>query len=158
MKALLAVSIAIIPILVTGAALRYVSTASRRYRLAELHLISILERHSNGRVSYENLMLVKGKVEAFLADESPDVRQLADAITSIAEAARELNQRDAEIIAGILRRDSDRNRARYIRKLLNAVEPPDQRRSERGSPEPNRPPSSSASPHALEPPSRTREK
>jgi hypothetical protein len=127
--------------------------------LAERSLIGILERHSDERAGYyENLMLIKGIAIAFLAIENPDVRQLADAIALIAEAARELDQRSAEIIAGILARGSDRNRARYITKLLDAVEPPPRRRGERGSPGPDRSPSSSASPRALEPAPRVRGK
>jgi hypothetical protein len=127
--------------------------------LAELRLIRLLEQRSDERAGYyEDLMLVKTRMEAFLTDENPDVRQLAGAIASFTEVAGELDQRDADIIAGILRRGSDRNRARYIMKLLDTVEPPGRRRGGRGSPDPDPSPSSTASPRALEPAPRTREK
>jgi hypothetical protein len=84
-------------------------------------------------------------------------QRLADAITSITDTARELDQHDAEVIAGILRCGSDRNRARYVLKLIDAVELPTRRRG-RGSPDPDRSPSSPASSRATKPARRIRER
>jgi|ERR1700733_3639241 hypothetical protein len=160
MKPFLAVSIALVPILITGGALRYISRASQRYTLAEQNVIEQLQRYTKDRERYEYLMHVKGELENFLAALNPDISQLANAITLIDGVTRGLKQHESEVIAGILRRGSDRNRARYIIKLIDAVEPPRPGRDERGSPDPDPnpypPPPPSARPSAIERAPRTK--
>ena len=145
MKPFLIVCVALVPIGLTGIALGYISSEGRRYIHAELRLIDIIERRSGEDDGYYyRLLRAKEIAETISTDTNPALDQLAVVIRPVVEAAEELNQRDARTIARILRYGSDYNRARYLAKLLNAVEPPPWRRGQRDYPGPSLSPSPSS--------------
>ena len=145
MRPLLGISMVLIPIFATSYALIYIRTKDRQFRRAELRLIGTLGSDFD---RYRNSIALMVVANRFLADESPDLSQLASVITTVAETAQGLE--GTQDILRILRSGSDKNRARYLVKLLKRVEPPPPRPRDRGSPSPNDP-SPSAGSLALEP-------
>jgi hypothetical protein len=140
MKTVLIVGITLIPVILTGTALRHASIAAENYKNAERSLISALIRFNR----YERLVEVRGLVQQFLESANPDVRQLAVAITTVTDTAARMEIHDyANIIIEILHRNSDLNKARFLSMLLEKVNPP-QSGGERDFPTPRPSPSSSS--------------
>jgi hypothetical protein len=143
MRSFLVVIITIVPILLTGTALGYVSVKSRRYAQAEREFINALQQLSWEQEDYRNgLIQAEENVDAFLANTARDAHPLIDAIELLAGTAKdELRKDSASIIVGILRHGSDRNRANYLKKLLSEIDltPPSSSHRERTPPDPSAP-------------------
>jgi hypothetical protein len=143
MRSFLIVIIAIVPILLTGTALGYASVKGRRYAQAEREFIGILQQLSWQREDYRNsLIQAEENVDNFLESTTQDAHPLIDAIELLAGIAKDEWGNDlSSIIVGILRHGSDRNRANYLKKLLDEVDltPPSHPHRDRTPPNPSSP-------------------
>jgi hypothetical protein len=143
MRSFLVVILAVVPVLLTGTALGYVSVKSRRYAQAEREFIRVLQQLSWQEEDYRSrLVQAEENVDNFLTNINQDPHPLIDAIELLAGIARAgLRQDFASIIVGVLRHGSDRNRANYLKKLLSELDltPPSPPRRERTPPDPSSP-------------------
>jgi hypothetical protein len=114
---LLALAI-IAPVLLTAAALGYVSSVSRRYANAEAKLVARLEK-----LDQQELTEYADVAKRFLRDPGQDLISLARTIEFVTRVAATTLGSDSGIIIRILRHGTDYNKARYLDMLFAKVDP-----------------------------------